>query len=319
MDNILFINSVDRTSLIIDLKEKLQELKINIGLIVASTNEFCTCKKYVDCFVILPQSKNTPLEITVKELIEKYNIIGICVASNFDLLPLLRIKKWLDHRRVKLIVPQKKTVEFCLSKKKMYNWLSSINIQIPKVYSYEEVLKSESKSIFPLIIKPSGGQGSLYTYKVSKLNELSFYYPKISTPIIQKYISGIHYTIDCFNDENENPLIIIPRIRLIVGTSSCIVTKIDMNEYVIATAYKIARLIKIIGPWNIQLIINPEGIYVHDINPRMASGMIYSINAGAPFDYYLLELLIFGKISERQFQISDGSVFAKRNIIEIID
>lgn len=97
--------------------------------------------------------------------------------------------------------------------------------------------------------------------------------------IVQKYIDGDEYTIDCLVGMGNQFIFCVPRKRL-QATNVSLIGEIDMREDLIDFTKDIVNKIKFKGPINIQCIIRDGEIYLIEINPRLAGSCIFSIIAG---------------------------------------
>lgn len=97
--------------------------------------------------------------------------------------------------------------------------------------------------------------------------------------IVQKYLNGMEYTIDCLVGLDNKFIFCVPRKR-IKSTNVSLIGEIDMREDLINFTKDIVNKIRFKGPINIQCIVNQDGIYLIEINPRLAGSAIFSIMAG---------------------------------------
>ena len=307
MRSILFITRVDRTYFIMKMLKYMRKNFKKVRLIVISDDEWNPCRPIVDHFVYLPKNEKNS-EKFIKNVINAFNIKGVFVASNFDLILLQNISSWLDKHQILYYGPHKTSLKICLSKYEQHIFLESIGVRTPHVYTYEEIMYSREKSIFPIIIKPIYGQGSTGVFLINDKEELlsQSYNEDI---LLQEKIEGIEYTIDCFTNKRGELLLNVPRIRSVISGSHSVVAKIQLNKELHKLALKINDNIRIFGPWNFQLFQTEKGFIVHDINPRIASGIIFSLSAGAPFDEMIVNHLVEDRTEqgkEIKTQIKDG-------------
>ncbi|OGM08922.1 hypothetical protein A2Z67_05725 [Candidatus Woesebacteria bacterium RBG_13_36_22] len=97
--------------------------------------------------------------------------------------------------------------------------------------------------------------------------------------IVQKFIQGIEYTIDCLVNSNGEFIFCVPRKR-VNFTNVSLQGEIDMRQDLIDFTKDIVSKIKFKGPINIQVIVRDNEIYLIEINPRLAGSAIFSIMAG---------------------------------------
>lgn len=107
--------------------------------------------------------------------------------------------------------------------------------------------------------------------KLSKLDRASH--------IIQAPLIGDEFTVDTLSDYIGRPLFVLVRQRIKASNVSLIGEVVDEPE-IAAQAMHILTLLPLIGPANIQFIKNDQGIFLIEINPRIAGSAILSIHAG---------------------------------------
>lgn len=142
----------------------------------------------------------------------------------------------------------------------------------------------------PLFIKPRIGRGSVGAYPIRSRRELDFFVDYVSSPVIQRFLSGAEYTIDVLCDWNGRPVAIVPRERTVIraGVSDrgCTVRSRDLTEL----AEQVVAAIPFRGPLNIQCRLHEGRPVVFEINPRFSGGISLTMAAGADFPSLLLAL-----------------------------
>ena len=105
--------------------------------------------------------------------------------------------------------------------------------------------------------------------------------PRIPAPVIQKYLTGAEYTVDCLADRHGKVICVIPRrrVKILGGISFQGITVRDQD--LIKLAKEVAKHLKFIGPFNFQVIKNCEETKIVEINPRFSGTGILSVMAGA--------------------------------------
>lgn len=89
--------------------------------------------------------------------------------------------------------------------------------------------------------------------------------------IIQKYVSGSEYTVECLSDREGTPLYIIPRKRLEVKNGVATKVIIENNNSLIKDCEKILANLKLPGFSNIQFIVDADkNNWFIEVNPRFS-------------------------------------------------
>jgi len=226
---------------------------------------------------IIPPFDNRMFYSKLGKIIERENIDVIIPALDTILQEFSKRKKEFENMGTKVLVSEPKTIEITRDKWKTYNELEKV-IPVPKSF-----IKIEDINIdYPLFIKPRSGSGSQWAYKVNSKKELDFFYDWIENPIIQEYLEGKEYTIDCLADMDGNLLLSIPRERIETKSGISIKGQIIRNEELKKMAKKVAQKLKFCGLFFFQAKEDKEGVpKLTEINARIAGTMCLSSFSGA--------------------------------------
>jgi predicted ATP-grasp superfamily ATP-dependent carboligase len=165
----------------------------------------------------------------------------------------------------------------CLNKKKFNSFFSLKNdyFKLPKN-------KINKKNI----IKPVEGHGSKNILVTKNKKIANFFLTLKKDFIIQEFIDGREFTVDCyFNKSNilENYLIRERMVKSNVSISSKI---IKSDKKIEACIKYISKKMNFRGPINIQIIKHKKDLFLVEINPRLSGSISFSLEAG--FDPFKL-------------------------------
>lgn len=200
-------------------------------------------------------------------LIEELDIDVVFPALDSAVLELSRIAGDLP---CKVIASSFETAQICRSKELTYRIFRDCWFN-PKSYS-----SCEEVDNYPVIIKPSVGQGSQGFKIIDSEEELKFELEdRPDKQVICEYLPGEEYTIDCFTDRHGNLRYASQRVRHRTKAG------ISVNSYLTKpdeTVWKIAESINqrldMRGVWFFQLKRNVSGEYrLLEIAPRVAGAM----------------------------------------------
>jgi carbamoyl-phosphate synthase large subunit len=159
---------------------------------------------------------------------------------------------------------------------------------------------------FPLYVKPRYGRGSVNVFAVQNEAQLRLFLSYVPDAIVQDYLPGTEFTVDVLADFNGRILSIVPRERLVIraGVSDKGITR--KRDDVIAFAKEVAERLRIIGPANIQCKADNGVISLIEINPRFSGGIPLTIEAGADFPSWLVQLRAGIEIVPQIGKFQDG-------------
>jgi carbamoyl-phosphate synthase large subunit len=142
-----------------------------------------------------------------------------------------------------------------------------------------------------LIAKPKQGSASQGIMKLESKDEFEDFFSKndVEKYLVQQFIEGDEFTIDCYIDIYGEIMSVVPRKRLeIIGgeVSKSITQK---EPFMIEVSEQILKKANFRGPITIQFLKDTEQSYIMEINPRLGGGVITSIEAGADIPLMILK------------------------------
>lgn len=210
----------------------------------------------------------------LQNICKNYNIDFIFPAHDSAVLKLAQHAHEFD---AEIITSSLETNEICRSKEKTYNKFQDI-IPTPKVFRKDNI------KTYPVFLKPSVGQGSKGTQKVTNTYELDFYLSQNSDLLILEYLPGKEYTIDCFTDRHGKLLYAMGRQRIRISNGISVSSKPINNPKFNELAKKINEVLSFRGVWFFQVKENIDGEFVlMEIAPRIAGTMGLSLGLGINF------------------------------------
>ena len=196
-------------------------------------------------------------------------IVDIIDKENVDLLiPINDIEVYVTARNIekihcKCIIPDVKTIEVLRDKYICSTFMKKQGLLVPDILD-------EDISI-DRILRKRIGVGSK-GIKVLGKNELCPPYEKVDS-FLQKFVTGIEYTVDVLCDKKGNPIYIVPKRRLEVKSGVATKVKIEENNGLIKAVKDILSVIKLPGFSNIQFIRdNEDNYWFIEVNYRFSGG-----------------------------------------------
>ena len=293
-------------------------MKLDIRLIAADSDALSSSIYFADQFHIVPMFDSPDFNFHFLALCKKEKITAIVPLSNKAIAALENLRPDLKNMDILPVISSAETIHDCLDKWETYRFCKNHSIPTPETVLYDR----ENYDIpieFPLFLKKRTGEGSNNTYMIKtkeQLKELQL----DEEYIVQKYIEGTEYTIDALSDFTGEPLSVVPRERLAVRGGEVLKGKTVHNPELVKWGTKIAKILKICGPANIQCIKNRQGKYFFtDINNRFGSGVVLTLAAGVNFPEMLFKLIrgdkvksIIGAYEENLFMLRyDEAVFTR--------
>jgi carbamoyl-phosphate synthase large subunit len=232
----------------------------------------------------------------LKKLLNKVDIAFL--YSDEEILSVLKAKKNNKIDDTKLVLSDSNTLEICLDKMKLNKFLKRKQTKFLKIPE----LNHGSKCV----IKPTYGRGSKNILFTENKKIRNFFSHLKESFIVQKFIEGKEYTVDCYFDKSGILKDHLMRERVIKSSVS-ISSKIIKNDDVKKPLIYLSKLFKFYGPINIQFIKKKNIFYLIEINPRLSGSLSFSIEAG--FDPFRLSIEEYLDLKIKPFKKTNSIYF----------
>lgn len=284
--NVLFTSVGRRVELIQLFRNACNELNLNCRLIGTDIDPLAPAIPYLDIHYIVPPYYSENFILALSDICNSYKDLYVFPLIDPDVLVLSRYKgKLVEEGGANIVVIDQSYAETTADKALTHQFLESINIPVPQIYSNP---KDVNSSHFPLFIKPRTGSAAKDTFKVRSFEELQFYYDKIHNPIIEEFLPGPEITNDVTCDFKGSVLGVVSRERIEVRWGEVAKGKTIHNSGIIEHCIEIAKSIEATGPLTMQCIMKNGTPHFTEVNARFGGGAPLGIAAGMNSPKWLL-------------------------------
>lgn len=225
---------------------------------------------------LVPPFSDVSFFFIIKEISKKEKVDVIIPALDTILYDFSNRKEGWEKIGVKVLISLPETIKITRDKWRTYLKLKEV-IPLPRSFIRKEDIDID----FPLLIKPRDGSGSKDIHKVTSREELDFFYRRVPNPIIQEYLEGKEYTIDCLTNMDGNLLLYVCRERIEIKAGVSVKGRIIQNKMLESFAEKLSEKIKFCGPFFFQVKEDKNGVpKLTEINPRISGTMSFSSFSG---------------------------------------
>lgn len=283
--NILICSAGRRVKLVEYFKEELN--KKNGKVVAVDCDPTAAALHYADMYEVVPRINHPEYIQHLKRLCDKYKINAILSLIDPELTLLASYKEVFGSDGIKVIISDQDVVNICNDKYLTYKFLHDNGLPVVPTYvDIEKVMEDlENKSIdFPLIVKPQNGSASIGIIKVNSIKELKRFQEESKEIIIQPFISGEEFGVDCYIDLISREVVNIfvkRKISMRAGeTDKSISIKDPELELIIE---ELIKELKPVGPIDIDCFKTEKGYVISEINPRFGGGYLHAHEMGQNF------------------------------------
>ena len=281
--NILILSAGRRVELVNCFKAARDRLKIEGVIIAADASTLAPALYFADQRETVPYiSQNDSYVNSIIRICNKYGVDLIVPTIDTELILLAERKEEIESGTgARVLISSPDVIAVCRDKTNTQRWLEEHDFPVPRMISDEDI--EGGRAIYPLFIKPLDGSSSINAYRVESRDELDTYRNLIGRGryIVQEFMEGTEYTVDCFLDMEGNIITIVPRIRIATRSGEIAKGRIVRDEGIIRDVERLLTELHPIGHITIQCMRTDRGIEYIEINPRFGGGAPMSIAAGA--------------------------------------
>ena len=322
--NILFTSAGRRVALIHDFRKALTSLNLTGNIVVADRKKDISACFVADFYELVPPVESDRYINCLQEICQKHQISLIIPLIDSELYILSLHKQSFADMGVRVLVSSPTTNEICFDKRNTYSFFKNFGIKTPEIFSLETIL-TQAKTTYPLMIKPANGSCSVGVTKINNRKELVFFHDYIPNAIIQECIRGQEFTNDVLVDFQGKVKCVVPRLRMETRAGEISKGITVKNQEIIAATKKVVEALPgAVGCITVQCFLLPnQEIKFIEINPRFGGGIPLSIQAGANFPRWIIEMSLnrHSQIALDQWQEGvvmlryDESIFVTKEMI----
>lgn len=323
--NILFTSAGRRVSLIRHFKKTLNDMNLTGKIVTADLKRNAPAPFVSDYRELVPRVTDPGYIGVLKGICRQYKIKLLIPLIDTELVLLSHHKAEFAEMGVEVLVSSAETNEICFDKRKTHEFFKRAGVKSPEILEPEKVL-SDPEAPYPFLLKPVNGSCSVGVTKINNAKELNFFREYIAEPILQELIVGDEYTLDVLVDFDGSVYSIVPRLRIETRAGEISKGMTVKNPALMAAGMKVVEALPgAVGCITVQCFLTGEGdIKFIEINPRFGGGFPLSIQAGADFPRWIIEMMLGNKrpIAVDDWQDGvvmlryDDAVFMMKEMIE---
>jgi carbamoyl-phosphate synthase large subunit len=228
----------------------------------------------------------------LRSLCERHGVAGVIPLTDLD-LEVLALAREAGH--LPAIVPGAETARATFDKYETHLLLERLGLPSPPT-----VLPGEPVDHFPVMIKPRWGSGARSIHRAADPAAAEFFVGYVDEPtMIQRWMDGPEFSIDCLSDLDGRCLNAIPRTMIESRGGESIKGTVIRDDELIDLGRRVVEALGVRGPCTIQVFRDREiGLGITDVNTRFGGAFPAPMFAALPGRTYP-ELLVRLAAGER--------------------
>lgn len=289
--NILFTSVGRRVSLIRQFLKAHNDLGLSGSLFTTDLKTNAPASHVTDHFIQAPRIDSPDFIPFLLDMCKRQQIGLLFPLIDTELLPIASNAQAFRDIGTTPVVSDVETIKISMDKRTTSDFFSGAGVMVPTLLGIEEVLLSDD-AVFPLMLKPARGSGSVGVTKIKNREELRFFSSYVDDAMVQEFIEGDEFTLDILSDFSGNVRCVVPRLRMETRAGEISKGKTVKNRAVMeAGARVVSKLPGAVGCITVQCFLTSSGdTKFIEINPRFGGGAPLAIEAGADYPRWLMEM-----------------------------
>jgi carbamoyl-phosphate synthase large subunit len=257
---------------------------------------------------VVPNADDPTFIPKILKICRKNNVSLVIPTVSEELLPFSQNIGLFQKKGVTVAVSGPESIEVANNKLKTYGFFKGESF-CPEVYSAQEPK-------FPCVVKPIESRGSRGFYICENMEDLKVALEKNVhsgyQSVVMELLKGVEFSVYGLSDLGGKPLVCVinKRIRA-VGESK--VAKIVLSLEIEDLAFEMARKLKLVGPWNIQLMGRKGFFKLVEVNPRVAGSLSLVEASGLHYIDLMIKIFTDKKIQPYELQYHPGIIMTRYN------
>jgi carbamoyl-phosphate synthase large subunit len=254
-------------------------------VVAADPNPLAPAQYAADHRHAVPAISDPDYVPALRSLCERHGVVGVIPLTDLDLEVLAQAR---ENGELPAIVPAPEIARATFDKYQTHLLLERLGLPSPPT-----VLPGEPVDHYPVMVKPRWGSGARSIHRAADEAAADFFVAYIEEPtMIQRWMDGPEFSIDCLSDLDGRCLNAIPRTMIESRGGESIKGTVIGDDELVSLGARVVEALGVRGPCTVQVFRDGEiGLGITDVNTRFGGAFPAPMFAALPGRTYP-ELLV---------------------------
>jgi carbamoyl-phosphate synthase large subunit len=277
-------------------------------VVAADPNPLAPAQYAADHRYPVPPISDPAYVPALQELCERHQVRAVVPLTDLDLEVLAHAR---EAGRLPALVPDPEIARATFDKYDAHLLLERLGLPSPPT-----VLPGEPVASFPVMVKPRRGSGARSIHRADDQPAADFFVGYVEEPtMIQRFMDGPEFSIDCLSDARGRCLNAIPRTMIESRGGESIKGTVVADAELVALGARVAGALGVRGPCTIQLFRDRAiGLAITDVNTRFGGAFpapMYAASPGCTYPELIVRMAGGEAIEPHVGQFRDGITFSR--------
>ena len=258
--------------------------------------------------VAVPRIDDPAYVSTLQAVCERHNAGAVVPLTDLDIEVLARARA---AGQLPAFVPDPEIARATYDKYEAHLLLERLGLPSPPT-----VLPGEPVDHYPVMVKPRRGSGARSIHRADNTDAAHFFVDYVKEPtMVQRYMDGPEFSIDCLSDLSGACLNAIPRTMIESRGGESIKGTVIADVELIELGRRVVESLGVRGPCTVQVFRDREiGLAITDVNTRFGGAFpapMYAAHAGHTYPELIVRMARGEQIESHVGQFRDGITFTR--------
>ncbi len=214
--------------------------------------------------------------LELQALCQRHQAVAVVPLTDLDIEVLARAR---EEGRLPAIVPGVETARATFDKFEAHLLLERLGLPSPPT-----VLPGGSVEHFPVMVKPRWGSGARSIHRADDQAAAQFFVDYVPEPtMLQRWMDGPEFSIDCLSDLEARCLNAIPRTMIESRGGESIKGTVIADQELVGLGRRVVEALGVRGPCTVQVFRDRDlGLRITDVNTRFGGAFPGPMFAALP-------------------------------------
>jgi carbamoyl-phosphate synthase large subunit len=279
-------------------------------VVAADPNPLAPAQYAADHRFAPPLIKDPDYVPSLRRVCDEHAVGAIVPLTDLDIETLAQAR--VDGQLPEALVPGPETATATYDKYAAHLTLSELDLPSPPT-----VLPGEPVDAYPVMLKPRRGSGADSIHKAHDAEEAAFFarYLRDKDPMVQRFMDGPEFSIDCLSDTEGRCLNAIPRTMLESRGGESIKGTVIADRELIELGRDVVEALGVRGPCTVQVFRDREiGLGITDVNTRFGGafpGPTYAALPGRTYPELIVRMARGERVEPHVGEFTAGRTFTR--------
>jgi carbamoyl-phosphate synthase large subunit len=244
----------------------------------------------------------------LEALRDEFGVDVVLPLTDLDIEVLARARA---DGRLPALVPDPDVAAATYDKYETHLWLQRLGLPSPPT-----VLPGEEPPAFPVMVKPRQGSGARSIHRAADRAQADFFVDYVDEPVmLQRFMDGPEFSIDCLSDLDKRCLNAIPRTMIESRGGESIKGTTIADSELVDLGRRVVEELGVRGPCTVQVFRDPQiGLGITDVNTRFGGAFpapMYAARPGCTYPELIVKMGAGENVEPHVGEFQAGCTFTR--------